>query len=189
MVLLDSFKTGADKPVLEDRDEVDRLYRSKRRSVFFALVFGYSFFYVCRLTLSIAKKPMIDEGLLNSAQMGQIGFAFFLAYAFGKLTNGFLADRSNIGRFMSTGLMVSAIILVLFGFTRAFLLFAILWGVNGWFQSMGSAPSGASSFASFPRACCNGWASPRRSSTILRSSSSMSRCPDSTLWDVARLGT
>ena len=144
MVLLDFFKTGADKPVLEDRDEVDRLYRSKRRSVFFALVFGYSFFYVCRLTLSIAKKPMIDEGLLNSAQMGQIGFAFFLAYAFGKLTNGFLADRSNIGRFMSTGLMVSAIILVLFGFTRAFLLFAILWGVNGWFQSMGSAPSGAS---------------------------------------------
>jgi OPA family sugar phosphate sensor protein UhpC-like MFS transporter len=63
MALLKFFKTGADKPVLEDRDEVDRLYRSKRRSVFFALVFGYSFFYVCRLTLSIAKKPMIDEGL------------------------------------------------------------------------------------------------------------------------------
>ena len=44
MVLLDFFKTGADKPVLADRDEVDRLYRRKRRSVFFALVFGYSFF-------------------------------------------------------------------------------------------------------------------------------------------------
>ncbi len=79
MVLLDFFKTGPNKPVLKDRDGVDRLYRKKRRSVFFALVFGYSFFYVCRLTLSMTKKPMIDEGVLNSAQMGQIGFAFFLA--------------------------------------------------------------------------------------------------------------
>ena len=87
---------------------------------------------------------MIDEGVLDSAQVGQIGFAFFLAYAFGKLTHGFLADRCNIGRLMSTGLMVSAIILVIFGCTRAFFMFAILWGANGWFQSMGSAPSGAS---------------------------------------------
>ena len=53
-------------------------------------------------------------------------------------------DRSNIGRFMSTGLLVSAVILIAFGFTHAFWLFVLLWGVNGWVQSMGSAPSGAS---------------------------------------------
>ncbi len=138
------FKTGADKPILEDKEEIRRIYEWKRKTVFFGLVFGYSFYYVCRLTLSIARKPMVDEGILNPEQLGAIGFAFFLAYAFGKLINGFLADRSNIGRLMSTGLLVSAVILVLFGFTRAFLVFAILWGVNGWFQAMGSAPSGAS---------------------------------------------
>ena len=141
---LDFFKTGADKPILDDKDALKRLYERKRREVFFGLVFGYSFYYVCRLTISVVKKPMIDEGILNPQQLGTIGFAFFLAYAFGKLTNGFLADRSHIGRLMSTGLLVSAIILVIFGFTKAFLVFAVLWGVNGWFQAMGSAPSGAS---------------------------------------------
>lgn len=144
MRLFDFFRTGADKPVLADGEEIRRIYEWKRRTVFFGLVFGYSFYYVCRLTISIAKKPIIDSGVLNAEQLGTIGFAFFIAYAFGKLINGFLADRSHIGRLMSTGLLVSAVILVLFGFTTAFWVFVALWGVNGWFQAMGSAPSGAS---------------------------------------------
>jgi len=144
MLLFDFFKTGADKPILEDKEEIKRIYEWKRKTVFFGLVFGYSFYYVCRLTLSMAKKPMIDGGVLDADQLGKIGFAFFLAYAFGKLVNGFLADRSNIGRLMSTGLLVSAGILLIFGCTNAFLVFFLLWGVNGWFQAMGSAPSGAS---------------------------------------------
>ena len=144
MFLLDFFKTGPDKPILSDENEIRRLYERKRRTVFFGLVFGYSFFYVCRLTLSVAKKSIVDEGVLDPEQLGKIGFAFFIAYAFGKLINGFLADRSHIGRFMSTGLLVSAVLLVLFGFTNAFLVFVLLWGISGWFQAMGSAPSGAS---------------------------------------------
>ncbi|MBM3855851.1 MAG: MFS transporter, partial [Verrucomicrobia bacterium] len=144
MILLDFFRTAADQPLLEDKGALRRLYERKRREVFFGLVFGYSFYYVCRLTISVAKKPMIDEGILNPQQLGTIGFAFFLAYAFGKLTNGFLADWSHIGRLMSTGLLVSSVILLILGFTKAFLVFAVLWGINGWFQAMGSAPSGAS---------------------------------------------
>jgi MFS transporter, OPA family, sugar phosphate sensor protein UhpC len=144
MWLLDFFKTGPDKPVLQDANEVRRIYEKKRRSVFFGLVFGYSFFYVCRLSLAIAKKPMIDEGVIDAVQMGIIGSVFSFVYAFGKLTNGFLADRSNVGRFMSMGLLVSAIILLIFGFTNSFLVFVALWAVNGWFQAMGSSPSGSS---------------------------------------------
>ncbi len=143
-MLLDFFKTGPDLPLLADKEGIRRLYERKRRTVFLGLIFGYSFFYVCRLTISVAKKPIIDSGVLDAEQLGTIGSAFFLVYAFGKLTNGFLADRSNIGRFMSTGLLVSAALLVIFGFTHAFWLFVLLWGVSGWFQAMGSAPSGAS---------------------------------------------
>lgn len=144
MRLLHFFRTGPDKPLLADKEEIRRIYERKRRSVFLGLIFGYSFFYVCRLTISVAKKPIVDAGVLNPEQLGTVGFAFFMVYAFGKLTNGFLADRSNIGRFMSTGLLVSAVLLILFGFTQAFLLFVVLWGLSGWFQAMGSAPSGAS---------------------------------------------
>lgn len=60
-------------------------------------------------------------------------------YAVGKLTNGFLADRSNVRRFMSTGLLCSALINLCLGFTSSFYAFALLWGLNGWFQSMGAA--------------------------------------------------
>jgi OPA family sugar phosphate sensor protein UhpC-like MFS transporter len=58
--------------------------------------------------------------------------------------NGFLADRSNIARIVATGLLGSAVIIVLFGFTKVYFLFLVLWGINGWFQSMGAAPCGAS---------------------------------------------
>jgi OPA family sugar phosphate sensor protein UhpC-like MFS transporter len=62
-------------------------------------------------------------------------------YAIGKVTNGFLADRANIRRFMATGLLVSAVANLAFGLGQGFVLFALLWGVSGWFQSIGSAPS------------------------------------------------
>ncbi len=70
-----------------------------------------------------------------------IGSALFFSYAIGKLTNGFLADRSNIKRFMSTGLFLTALVNLALGSTSLFISFAVLWGLNGWFQSMGAAPS------------------------------------------------
>jgi len=116
-------------------------YKKLKFSVFLSITIGYSLFYVCRLILSVVKKSIIAEGVLTEAQLGIIGSALFFTYAFGRFTNGFLADRSNIRRFMSTGLLCSAIINLLLGFNSSFLLFAALWGLNGWFQSMGAAPS------------------------------------------------
>jgi len=84
---------------------------------------------------------MISEGLLNESELGIIGSALFFTYAFGRFTNGFLADRSNIRRFMSAGLLASSIINLILGFNSLFVFFVVLWGLNGWFQSMGAAPS------------------------------------------------
>lgn len=44
-------------------------------------------------------------------------------------------------RFMSTGLLLTAIVNLILGFADMFIVFAVLWGLNGWFQSMG-APAG-----------------------------------------------
>lgn len=123
-------------------DEIDTLkYKKLRWSVFLSITIGYSLFYVCRLSLSVVKKSIITEGLLNESQLGIIGSALFFTYAVGRFTNGFLADRSNIRRFMSTGLLCSAVINLILGFNPPFIFFAVLWGLNGWFQSMGAAPS------------------------------------------------
>ncbi len=136
------FKTGADKPRLStDHSIIDRLYRRKRLSVFISVTLGYGLFYTCRMNFSVAKKPMLDAGIMTATQMGLVGSALLLVYSFGKLINGFLADRCNIARFMSTALLLSALANLLLGFNTMFGVFLLLWALNGWFQSIGSAPS------------------------------------------------
>ena len=139
--MLKYFATQADRPAITDPAEVLRLFKHYRLRVFVWLVLGYGFFYTCRLSLSVAKKPMLDAGVLGVDEMGIIGAILLYVYAFGKLINGFLADRANVRRFMSWALAASAIVNLLFGFSGWFWAFAILWGLNGWFQSIGSAPS------------------------------------------------
>ena len=108
-------------------------------ATFLSATLGYGMYYVCRLSLNVVKKPIVEEGIFSETELGIIGSVLFFTYAIGKFTNGFLADRSNINRFMSTGLLVTALVNLALGFTNSFILFAILWGISGWFQSMGAA--------------------------------------------------
>lgn len=139
--LLNFFRKSVAVSFLEDEENRNKKFKKLRLSVFSSITIGYSLFYVCRLSINVVKSSIISEGLLNESELGIVGSALFFSYAAGRFTNGFLADRSNIKRFMSTGLFVSAIINLFFGFTSVFIVFAILWGFNGWFQSMGAAPS------------------------------------------------
>ena len=133
-------------------EKVPEVYRRLRRNTFWAATVAYSLYYVCRLSLSVVKQPLIDSELLTAGQLGIIGSALLFVYAVGKFMNGFIADYCNIRRFMATGLAVSALINLIMGvlgFLRddfgvasvaVFISFAILWGLNGWVQSMGSPP-------------------------------------------------
>lgn len=120
----------------EDKQTLKKL----QWQVFLSATFGYGLYYVCRLSLSVVKKPLVDGGILTESELGIVGSALFFAYAIGKLVNGFLADRLNIKRFMAVGLIVSSVANLILGFSHTFWIFAVLWGVNGWVQSMG-APS------------------------------------------------
>jgi len=131
----------APKPMTVSGDNIKKKYTNLRWQVFISATIGYSLFYVCRLSLSVIKKPIVDAGILNESELGMVGSALFFTYAIGKLTNGFLADRSNIRRFMSTGLLFTALINLVLGFQTSFIVFSILWGLSGWFQSMGASPS------------------------------------------------
>ena len=139
--LFSFWATGPDQPISGSAEDIKSDFHKKRTSVLWSVVLGYGIFYIGRLTISVAKKPMMDAGILDATQLGIIGSLLFYTYAFGKLTNGFLADRANIAKFMSTGLAVSAVVNLFFGFTSVFWVFAALWAINGWFQSMGSAPA------------------------------------------------
>lgn len=127
-------------------------YKVLRNQTFWATVIAYSLYYVCRMSLSVVKQPIIDSGALTPGQLGLIGSAFLFVYAAGKFTNGFIADYCNIRRFMATGLLVSSFINLIMGVTGLlegtvgivsvllFVIFAAVWGINGWAQSMGSPP-------------------------------------------------
>ena len=130
----------------------DKVYRRLRAQTFWGAVVAYSLYYVCRLSLSVVKQPLIDGEIFTAGQLGIIGSSLLFVYAFGKFMNGFIADYCNIRRFMATGLLVSAVANLLLGVLGLFhgasgtssavffVLFAVLWGINGWVQSMGSPP-------------------------------------------------
>ncbi|MBD5196464.1 MAG: MFS transporter [Bacteroides sp.] len=116
-------------------------FKNIRLATFISATCGYALYYVCRLSMNIVRKPIVDDGLFTETELGIIGSCLFFVYAVGKMANGFLADRCNARRFMATGLLLTAIVNLILGFTNMFLVFAVLWGLNGWFQSMG-APAG-----------------------------------------------
>lgn len=139
--LLRYFATGPDQPQLTDTGTIDQLYRRHRLRVMLAITFGYGVIYTCRLALGVVKKPLIDSGIFGPADLGVIGSTLFFTYAIGKLTNGFLADHANMKKFLAAGFLLSALCNAGMGFSTVVWASALLWGLNGWFQSLG-APGG-----------------------------------------------
>lgn len=136
--ILDFYKISS--PATGDcHDKDSRRFKHIRLATFLSATMGYGIYYVCRLSMNIVRKPIVENGVFSETELGIIGSCLFFVYAVGKLTNGFMADRSNVKRFMSTGLLCSAVINLLLGFTSSFYAFVFLWGMNGWFQSMGAA--------------------------------------------------
>ena len=138
--------------------EVDGTYRRLRTRTFWGVTVAYTLYYVCRMTLGVVKQPLIDGGVLTAGQLGIIGSAFYFVYAVGKFLNGFIADYCNIRRFMAVGIGISALMNLILGLLGQWnwpaglllAVFSLLWGVNGWMQSMGSPPGTISLSRWFP---------------------------------------
>ncbi|MBD3851463.1 MAG: MFS transporter [Acidobacteria bacterium] len=142
------FKTGEDRPPIDDQNVIDRLYKRHRLRIMLAITIGYGLVYTCRLALSMVKKPLIDGGIFTPVELGIIGSALFYTYAFGKLTNGFLADHMNLKIFFAFGVLISALINIGMGFSTILWVSVLLWALNGWFQGFG-APTGAVALATW----------------------------------------
>ena len=152
MSLYKYFRISKPSPGRVPEERVDAEYRRLRSRTFWGASVVYSLYYVCRMTLSVVKQPLIDGGVLTAGDLGLIGSALLLVYAFGKFVNGFIADYCNIRRFMAVGLFVSAVVNLIMGLLGflgnglaipgivVLVAFIILWGANGWVQSMGAPP-------------------------------------------------
>lgn len=98
-------------------------YNRNKWAVFAAATIGYGLFYVCRLSLNVVKKPIVDAGYLTETELGIIGSALFFSYAVGKFVNGFLADRVNVRYLMAGGLLVATLVNFALGFAVPFWAF------------------------------------------------------------------
>lgn len=162
--ILSYYKISAPKKTMEaTEDEVNKYYKKLRWSSFLAATIGYSLYYVCRTSINIVKQPILESNTLDATQLGVIGSVLLFSYAIGKFVNSFVADYSNVKRFMATGLIISLaanFIIGFMGFIEAqtailsssafFIFFAIMWGINGWSQSMGAGPAIVSLSRWFP---------------------------------------
>lgn len=133
---------------LTDKDNFKRL----QFYTFVSATLGYAIYYVCRLGLNVMKKNIIDSGVMTAQELGLVGSALFFAYAIGKFVNGFLADYVNVRRVFALGLLVSALVNLLLGFSTQFWIFFVLWGINGWAQSVGAPSSVVSLSQWYPSA-------------------------------------
>ena len=133
-------KPAADIPRIEDEGKMRETYRYWRFRSLYAILIGYTGYYFVRKSISVAI-PAIQEDLhIPKSQLGLVLTVFGLTYGVSKFINGFAGDRTNPRYFMATGLMISAVVNILFGLSSGIVAFALFWILNGWFQGMGWAP-------------------------------------------------
>lgn len=118
----------------------ETLLKKWQTRIFAACIIAYTAAYICRVNFSIAIPGIQTELGLSNTSIGLIGTSFFCLYALGQLVNGYLGDIISSRIFIFTGLTVSALINIAFGYSSILWQMVLLWGVNGIFQSMLWAP-------------------------------------------------
>ena len=110
----------------------------KKHALLVLLSFGfmYLFFYNGRQNINLVMTQMANDLGSSTAAFGAVSSALFWCYAFGQLINGRLGAFFGYKRFMMVGVIASAVINIAISFQHSIPVITILWGLNGFFQSM-----------------------------------------------------
>ena len=105
-----------------------------------ALCATYGLLYFGRVNISVVLPIMAVELDVSRAEIGILGTVFFWVYAIGNFVNGEIGSHVSPYRVIGVGLLVTAIVNLVFGFQTSLLVMLVLWGVNGFAQSGGWPP-------------------------------------------------
>lgn len=112
-----------------------------QKRILFTSWITYASFYLIRVNMSVAIPGIIKEFGISKTAMGGVLTALFAAYAFGQFVNGQIGDKFGARKVVTVGLIISALLNIIFGFTQGFLIsMIVIWGLNGFFQAMGWGP-------------------------------------------------
>lgn len=139
----------APKPQIPS-EKIPKVYNSMRWKVFLGAFLGYAGYYLVRKNLSLAAPGMISEGLLDKTGVGIAMSAVSIAYAFSKFLMGSISDRSDARKFLCTGLVLSALTMLVAGIfpysaanpgLNIGIIFTLML-IVGWLSGMGWPPCG-----------------------------------------------
>lgn len=123
----------------------DDYFSLSERGVIWTIWLTYGSFYFCRTNISVAVpglgSPIADGGLgLTGEEIGYILASLKLTYGFGQLINGQFAERLSPRFLLAFGMLASAMLNVLFGFSTGFYFLLFIWACNGYCQALGWTP-------------------------------------------------
>lgn len=110
----------------------------------------YMSLYCGRLNLSYAAPAMMQGLHLSSGEIGLVTSLLFWTYAIGGVINGAASEKLGASRLIVASALLSAAVNLIFSFQSSLLVMAVLWTLNGFFQSMAWAPGIAALTGWFP---------------------------------------
>ncbi|MBR2027332.1 MAG: MFS transporter [Alistipes sp.] len=148
MAFLDFMAPPKHKPEMP-AEKIDKEYKAMRWKVFIGIYLGYAAYYLVRKNLSFAGADMVSLGYIDKVGLGDAMAGMPIAYAVSKFLMGGLSDRSDARKFMTIGLILSALVMIVAGIipypkhigTTTAILF-VLTCLTGWFSGMGWPPCG-----------------------------------------------
>jgi OPA family sugar phosphate sensor protein UhpC-like MFS transporter len=121
---------------IQDDEQVKKKYKYWRFRTFYGMYIGYAFYYFTRKSFTFAIPSMLEEGF-SFSELGMLGSILSITYGISKFASGIIGDKSNPRYFMSIGLILTGIFNIGFGLSSTWILLAIFWGLNAWFQGWG----------------------------------------------------
>jgi len=95
----------------------------------------YTTAYLCRVNFSTVLDKLSQQNI-SLELIGAASSVYFVTYATGQLLNGIAGDRVNPHRFVMFALLMTGLINVTLGLCANGILLVLLWGINGFCQSM-----------------------------------------------------
>ena len=128
-------------------DRIDPEYKRLRRRVYAGIFIGYAGYYLVRGNFALAIPDLLAEHPeYNKEELGTVMTGLSVAYGVSKFLMGSVSDRSNPKFFLPLGLLLSCVIMAVFGLYDAIYAsltaMIALMALNGWVQGMGWPPCG-----------------------------------------------
>ncbi|WP_027188452.1 MFS transporter family glucose-6-phosphate receptor UhpC [Desulfovibrio cuneatus] len=138
--MFDWLKASPPQPVTKNAEEIDKDYKYWRLHVMASIWLGYAVFYFTRNSYKSIMPKMLEDLGLQLSDVGMLSTIFYIVYGSSRFIGGIMSDKANPRYFMGIGLIITGIINILFGMSSSVAMFALLWGLNAFFQGWGWPP-------------------------------------------------